>query len=85
MYTIEFQKRGLPHAHMLLWLGAGHKINTGRDIDKVISAEIPHPKLYPKLHSIVAKIYDAWSMWCSKYRFSLHGWESLLKILPKKI
>jgi hypothetical protein len=55
MYTIEFQKRGLPHAHMLLWLGAGHKINTGRDIDKVISAEIPHPKLYPKLHSIVAK------------------------------
>ncbi|MCH79313.1 ATP-dependent DNA helicase PIF1 [Trifolium medium] len=35
--------------------GAGHKINTGRDIDKVISAEIPHPKLYPKLHSVVAK------------------------------
>jgi hypothetical protein len=50
MYTVEFQKRGLPHAHMLLWLAAGHKINTGRDIDKVISAEIPHPKL----HSVVA-------------------------------
>ncbi|GAU30751.1 hypothetical protein TSUD_145490 [Trifolium subterraneum] len=55
MYTIEFQKRGLPHAHMLMWLDGKHKISKGRDIDKLISAEIPHPKLYPKLHSVVAQ------------------------------
>ena len=54
MYTVEFQKRGLPHAHILLWLDGKHKLNTSRDIDKVISAEIPHLKLYPKLHSVVA-------------------------------
>lgn len=54
MYTVEFQKRGLPHAHILLWLDGKHKLITSRDIDKVISAEIPHPKLYPKLHSAVA-------------------------------
>ncbi|GAU22698.1 hypothetical protein TSUD_138210 [Trifolium subterraneum] len=54
MYTIEFQKRGLPHAHMLMWLDEKNKINTGRDIDKVISAELPHPKLYPKLYKIVS-------------------------------
>ncbi|PNX91356.1 ATP-dependent DNA helicase PIF1, partial [Trifolium pratense] len=54
MYTVEFQKRGLPHAHMLLWLDDENKIHTGRDIDKVISAELPHPKLYPKLYKIVS-------------------------------
>ncbi|KAF7821239.1 uncharacterized protein G2W53_026694 [Senna tora] len=25
IYTIEFQKRGLPHAHILIWLNAEHK------------------------------------------------------------
>ncbi|WJX30708.1 hypothetical protein P8452_19214 [Trifolium repens] len=54
MYTVEFQKRGLPHAHMLLWLDGQHKLNKAKDIDKVISAEIPHPDLYPKLHQAVA-------------------------------
>jgi hypothetical protein len=54
MYTVEFQKRGLPHAHILLWLEDTSKVITTKDIDKVISAEIPHPDLYPKLHSVVA-------------------------------
>lgn len=54
MYTVEFQKRGLPHAHILLWLDGEHKLVTSKDIDKVISAEIPHPNLYPNLHNTVA-------------------------------
>lgn len=54
MYTIEFQKRGLPHAHILLWLNKEHKLLTAADIDKHISAEIPDPKLYPKLSKAVA-------------------------------
>ena len=54
MYTIEFQKRGLPHAHILLWLSGENKIHTPDEIDKVISAEIPNPTLYPKLHKIVS-------------------------------
>ena len=49
MYIVEFQKKGLPHAHILLWLEGTNKIHTTKDIDKVISAEIPHPDLYPKL------------------------------------
>lgn len=54
MYTVEFQKRGLPHAHILLWLKPQYKLNSGEDIDKFISAELPDPQLYPKLYKAVS-------------------------------
>ncbi|XP_019058078.1 PREDICTED: uncharacterized protein LOC104814022 [Tarenaya hassleriana] len=41
IYTIEFQKRGLPHAHILLWLEPIYKTPTANDIDQLISAELP--------------------------------------------
>lgn len=50
MFTIEWQKRGLPHAHILIWLI--HKI-TPNEIDNVISAEIPHPVVDPELFQVV--------------------------------
>ena len=42
LYSIEWQKRGLPHCHLLLWLIAEHKITPDK-IDDVICAEIPNP------------------------------------------
>ncbi|XP_019179003.1 PREDICTED: uncharacterized protein LOC109174202 [Ipomoea nil] len=54
-YVIEFQKRGLPHAHFLLILGKTHKFYSGRDVDAIVSAEIPDAVQNPSLHSLVAK------------------------------
>ena len=50
VYTIEFQKRGLPHAHMLFILDKPYKFNEidrdedelVRRIDMVTTAEIPN-------------------------------------------
>lgn len=41
VYTIEFQKRGLPHAHILLWFEGPRKEATSLMIDQLISAELP--------------------------------------------
>jgi len=54
MYTIEFQKRGLPHAHILLWLDGESKLKNPTDINKVISIELPNANLYPKLEKVVS-------------------------------
>ncbi|XP_056698595.1 uncharacterized protein [Spinacia oleracea] len=47
IYTIEFQKRGLPHVHMLLFLQEPDKLRTAADIDRLISAELPDPEEDP--------------------------------------
>ncbi|XP_055845040.1 uncharacterized protein LOC129911312 [Episyrphus balteatus] len=52
MYSIEWQKRGLPHAHILIWFVT--KITTDQ-IDIVVSAEIPDKTLDPELFEIVTK------------------------------
>lgn len=53
MYTIEFQKRGLPHAHICLFLDAKDKLPKPTDIDRIITAEIPDEKSDPKLYRLV--------------------------------
>ncbi|KAG2203527.1 hypothetical protein INT46_011432 [Mucor plumbeus] len=55
VYTIEFQKRGLPHAHMLFILNSQHKLSTPEDYDRVISAELPDQNLYPLAYETVVK------------------------------
>ena len=41
LWVIEFQKRGLPHTHILVILAQDDRINTTEDIDSVISAQLP--------------------------------------------
>lgn len=52
MYSIEWQKRGLPHMHFLVWLKSKIIPN---DIDKIISAELPDPNEDPILFEIIKK------------------------------
>ena len=42
-WVIEFQKRSLPHGHMLLIVHRDYKPRTPADINKIISAELPDP------------------------------------------
>ncbi len=49
IYVIEFQKRGLPHAHILIVLAPEDKLKTADDIDKYVCAEIPNPTTQPLL------------------------------------
>ncbi|XP_058789056.1 uncharacterized protein LOC131663017 [Phymastichus coffea] len=68
VYVIEFQKRGLPHMHLLITLEQGYKITTADVVDKFISAEIPVKITNPPLFDIVIKnmIHGPCGDWCMK-------------------
>ncbi|CAN1780531.1 ATP-dependent DNA helicase PIF1 [Linum perenne] len=53
--VVEFQKRGLPHVHMLIFLAEEDKLYSASDIDSVIQAEIPNKHLDPKCYEAVTK------------------------------
>ena len=41
LWVIEFQKRGLPHVHILVILAGDDRITCGTDVDDVICAQLP--------------------------------------------
>ncbi|GJY08178.1 hypothetical protein Tco_0375232, partial [Tanacetum coccineum] len=55
VYTIEFQKRGLPHSHICLFLHKDDKLLNPERIDDFISAEIPDKDLDPDLYTLVTE------------------------------
>ena len=54
-YTIEFQKRGLPHGHILLIFNPADRLVTPDEYNQIVSAEIPPRNLHPLLHDAVKK------------------------------
>ncbi|XP_076934194.1 uncharacterized protein LOC143600366 [Bidens hawaiensis] len=54
VYTIEFQKRGLPHAHICLFIAPENKIHNPSHIDNFISSEIPDKVTEPDLYQLVS-------------------------------
>ncbi|KAI5432184.1 hypothetical protein KIW84_036071 [Lathyrus oleraceus] len=55
MYVTEFQKRGLPHVHMLLVLESNDKLRDPKDYDSMVRAEIPKLECEPQLHEAVVR------------------------------
>ena len=55
VYVVEYQKRGLPHAHILIWLKQRDKPTTMEMVDRLVTAEIPDPVKNAKLHELVKK------------------------------
>ncbi|CAN0875211.1 ATP-dependent DNA helicase PIF6 [Linum grandiflorum] len=53
--TLEFQKRGLPHVHIILWLADEYKPKTVAMVDKIISSELPDPLIDPVGYDPVTK------------------------------
>lgn len=53
MYVIEFQKRGLPHAHILIVLAANARPVTPEEVDALVCAELPDPEAEPQLYATV--------------------------------
>jgi ATP-dependent DNA helicase PIF1 len=54
IYVIEFQKRGLPHAHMLFILDEPSSLKTAEHVDSTVKAEFPDPDKDPALWETVS-------------------------------
>ena len=53
IHVIEFQKRGLPHSHMLIWIEKHDAPQSAEEVDAIIFSEIPDKATNPRLHNIV--------------------------------
>ncbi|XP_074327785.1 uncharacterized protein LOC141665699 [Apium graveolens] len=53
MHVIEFQKRGLPHVHMLILLSPESRPNSIEKVDRLVSAEIPDKNSDPIAYEAV--------------------------------
>ncbi|KAG5729795.1 hypothetical protein E4T56_gene963 [Termitomyces sp. T112] len=50
VHIIEFQKRGLPYMHILIFFHHHHRIKDAPDVDSIVSAQIPDPVAQPELY-----------------------------------
>ncbi|SGY12269.1 BQ5605_C011g06448 [Microbotryum silenes-dioicae] len=53
VYVVKFQKRGLPHAHILLIMDPEDKPKTNNDYNKIVTAEIPDRNKFPALFETI--------------------------------
>ncbi|XP_071688293.1 uncharacterized protein [Rutidosis leptorrhynchoides] len=56
LYTIEFQKCVLPHAHICIFLHESDKLPDSEDVDEYMSAELPDKDEDPELYKRVTEL-----------------------------
>ena len=54
VYKVEFQKWGLPHVHILLWLQNENSLMTISEIDSIVSTEVPDKEFDPIAYAVVS-------------------------------
>jgi hypothetical protein len=54
IYVVEIQKRGLPHAHILVFFTEDYKPHTVEEVDHMISAELSNLETNKLAHETVA-------------------------------
>jgi hypothetical protein len=55
IYVVEFQKRGLSHAHIFIFFTEDYKPDTVKDVDRMISAELPNSETNKLAHETVVR------------------------------
>ena len=55
LMVIEFQKRGLPHAHILIILEEDSKPRNSDDFDRIVCAELPDKIIHPAAYETVTR------------------------------
>jgi len=53
IHVVEWQKRGLPHGHILIILRSQDKPRDSNDYDRIVCAELPNKSTHPELYNIV--------------------------------
>ena len=56
LYTVEFQKRGLPHCHILLWTHVRPANTPEKNVDAYISVELPDHVHDPEGFRVVSEL-----------------------------
>ncbi|KAL6564888.1 hypothetical protein OROMI_016338 [Orobanche minor] len=84
IYTIEFQKRGLPHAHILLFMAQKEKNLTAEKIDQIICAEIPDENTDLAYYNVVSDLMIHGPCGAANKNSPCMDKEKCTKLFPKK-
>jgi hypothetical protein len=55
IYVVEFQKHGLPHAHIFIFFTEDYKPHMVEDVDHMINAELRNSEMNKLAHEMVAR------------------------------
>jgi len=82
-YTIKFQKRGLPHAHLLLWVAENDAPSPIEAINRSVFAELPDPEVNQPLAEVVERHMIHGPLRRSELKLSMHEKRKVQQELSK--
>ncbi len=84
IYVIEFQKRGPPHAHILIFFIENYKPHTVEDVDRMINAELSNSEINKLAHETVARSMMHGPCGAAFPKCPMHGKKKCKKKYPRK-